>query len=272
MASLTRDRNTPEISGDFVVLLMAPVRIFGGGIVCVDAGGLAVPGGHLAAVRAIGRAEESVDNRLGVPAAISVKVRRGIFKWDNSATLPVTPADLHQQCYVQDDQTVRAYDAAPDAVNIPAGRVVRVDADGIFVDSRAAEAAAGVTEIGADIAVVAIQGETNKYAATVQLLRGGAPLAESRLCRVWISTDEGGAVCRNADHQTLGMAIGSAGVFVDDTQINVGTGAQISLVASDGSGAFILEIIANETQAFYLNVSVGGRIFSSAAMAFEAQT
>ena len=88
MAALTADRNTPEISGDFVVLAVAAgVRIFAGSLVCIDNAGRAVPGGNAGAVRAIGRAEELADNRLGAAGAINVKVARGIFGWSMSRTI-----------------------------------------------------------------------------------------------------------------------------------------------------------------------------------------
>lgn len=133
MAALTADRNTPEISGDFVVLAVAAgVRIFAGSLVCIDNAGRAVPGGNAGAVRAIGRAEELADNRLGAAGAINVKVARGIFGWANSAAVPVTAADLHKLVYVEDDQTVRG-DNVP---NVPAGRVVAITDGYIFVDSR----------------------------------------------------------------------------------------------------------------------------------------
>ena len=137
MAALTQDRNTPEIAGAIIQIpVAAGVRIFAGALVCVDADGHAVPGGATTALRAIGRAEEQVDNRLGAAGAATVTIRRGIFKYANDAALPVPPGRLGALCYVQDDQTVRAYDTGEEATNVPAGRVVWIAADGVWVDTR----------------------------------------------------------------------------------------------------------------------------------------
>lgn len=130
MAALTHDRNTPEREGNFLVLpLAAATTIYAGSLVAVNASGLAVPGSTATGLTAAGRAEEYKVNS-GADGSETIKVRRGIFKFQNSGadavTLPLST------CYIVDDQTV----AATNGTNTrsAAGKVLAIDADGIWVE------------------------------------------------------------------------------------------------------------------------------------------
>ncbi len=55
----------------------------------------------------IGRCEAFVDNSGGADDAVTVKARRGTFRWANSAAGDaITAADIGSDCYIVDDQTV----------------------------------------------------------------------------------------------------------------------------------------------------------------------
>ena len=104
MTALTADRNTPARSGDLLLLTVygiAATTIYAGSLVCVTSDGLAVPGGHAQAVRAIGRAEETVVNPLG--GALTVTVRRGVFRFANQGA---DGYDVGRLVAVVDDQTI----------------------------------------------------------------------------------------------------------------------------------------------------------------------
>ena len=104
---LSAGRNTVEINGGktLVLAVKGDTRIFEGSIVVLEAG-LAIPGKKATGLLAAGRAEEFVDNTGGADGAKTVKVRRGVFKWNNDVTNPVTAADVLKDCYVFDDETV----------------------------------------------------------------------------------------------------------------------------------------------------------------------
>lgn len=130
---LTKERNTPMREGDFLVLPVAPGEIiYAGALVAVDINGYARPAINTAEVRAVGRAEETVDNRMETGGTITV--RRGVFKWQNDYALPVMPGMVYEECFIRDDETVRAHDDS--GPNPLAGRVIEVTDDGVWVETR----------------------------------------------------------------------------------------------------------------------------------------
>ena len=110
MAKLTAPRDTNEIANG-ATLIELPVKgsttIFQGSIVAIDADGLAIPGKKAAGLKAAGRAEETVENS-GKDGEAVVKVKRGVFIFDNTATAAnkLTEADVLDPCYMEDDHTV----------------------------------------------------------------------------------------------------------------------------------------------------------------------
>lgn len=132
MAALTQGRMTPERNGSVrTVPVDANVKIFEGALV-VLAAGFAKPGAAATGLVAIGRAEEMVDNTGGAQGAQSVRVRPGIFRFDNStAADAITAAEIGSNCYVVDDHTV-AKTSATNTRSV-AGEVFDVDALGVWV-------------------------------------------------------------------------------------------------------------------------------------------
>lgn len=131
---LTQDRNTPETGGVFTVFpVAANAKIFTGSIVAINAAGNALPGENEDGLKGAGRAEEYVDNTGGAAGVQTIRVKFGIFKFENSATKPVTAADLLDNCYIEDDETVRTFDSTPDAPNPIAGKVIWIEDDGVWV-------------------------------------------------------------------------------------------------------------------------------------------
>lgn len=130
---LTQDRNTPRAQGD---VLEPPMNggstIFAGSLVCLDATGFAVPGATATTLLAVGRAEEQRVN-AGADGAVTIKVRRGTFRFANSAAADaISWAEYGKQVYVVDDQTV----AKTNGTNTRsvAGICRGVDAQGVWVE------------------------------------------------------------------------------------------------------------------------------------------
>lgn len=133
MAALTQDRNTPARAGGQLNMgVAATKKIFSGSLVARDANGYATPGATAATLLGAGRAEEYVDNTAGANGAVSVLVSKGVFRFGNSAAGDlITIADIGNDCYIVDDQTVAKTNGG--ATRSVAGKVFDVDSDGVWV-------------------------------------------------------------------------------------------------------------------------------------------
>lgn len=132
--ALSTDRNTPYKDTELVgVPVATAVKIFAGALVAANAGGFATPGAVAATLTYLGRAEESVDNTAGADGAKTVLVRRKkAFKFLNHGADPIVQADFGKTCYIVDDQTVAK--TSDTAARSAAGKVVGIDADGVWVE------------------------------------------------------------------------------------------------------------------------------------------
>lgn len=176
MTALAAARNTPQM-GDTPVAknLSLPVaaakKIYQGSLVLPDVAGRATPAAAITTADQVcaGIAAETVDNSSGSAGALSVPVKTGIFRLANSAsTDAMTIADRHRLCFAADDQTVaRTSNSGRRAI---AGRVVDVDADGVWVEV-GLEKPAGVT--GIDIHLVAAADLSTKTGYLVKIDSNG---------------------------------------------------------------------------------------------------
>ncbi len=134
MPAATAPRDTPEREGSVVAVpVKANTRVFQGTLVVSDAG-YAAPGRAALNLRVIGRADETGDNIGGANGAISVLVRRGVFKFDNDVGDAITQADLWADCFITDDQTVCRTNGGN--TKSRAGRIIDLEPDGVWVDTR----------------------------------------------------------------------------------------------------------------------------------------
>lgn len=131
--ALTADRDTPERAGvDFSFPVAAATKIYAGALVALNAAGDAVPGATATTLTAVGRADEQVDN-TGAAGAKTVAVRKGVFRFDNSAAGDaITKAEIGDSAYIVDDETVAGTDGT--GTRSVAGTIVDVDADGVWVE------------------------------------------------------------------------------------------------------------------------------------------
>lgn len=134
MAALTADRNTVRRDGvEFGDPVAASTVIYAGSMVALNASGDAVPASAAATQRTRGVAEEHVDNAAGAAGAKKVIVRRGLFRFANSASTDlIARADIGNPCYVVDDQTV-AKTSNSNARPV-AGTIRDVEAAGVWVE------------------------------------------------------------------------------------------------------------------------------------------
>lgn len=136
MTALATDRRTPERSGDRrEPAVKGSTLIYAGAIVAMGADGYAVPMSTATTLKGIGRAQERVDNSSGADGAETVRVDRGIFRYANSAAADeITAADIGNDCYGVDDQTVAKTDGT--STRSVAGTIFDVDAQGVWVEFR----------------------------------------------------------------------------------------------------------------------------------------
>jgi hypothetical protein len=107
MAQLIQGRNTTEYEGKkMVVPVKANTKLFEGAMAAADANGFAVPGAKVAALTYLGRVEVAADSTGLADGVLSVVIKRGVFKYENDVTNPVTIAHVKKDCYFIDDQTV----------------------------------------------------------------------------------------------------------------------------------------------------------------------
>jgi hypothetical protein len=139
--SLAQDRDTKERDGvRFNYPVGAAKLIYAGALVCLNATGYLVPGAVATTLLCVGRAEAQADNSGGADGALTCDVKRGVFRWANSAAGDaIASTDIGSVCYVVDDQTV----AKTNGTNTRslAGRVIDVDVLGVWVDHRISAAA-----------------------------------------------------------------------------------------------------------------------------------
>lgn len=130
MTALTDDRDTPE-KGDVVysVPVAASTVLYAGSLVCRNADGYATPGATATTLTGAGRAEETVDNSDGDDGDLSIRVRRGVFRFENESD--VTIANVGTDAYAVDDQTVSA--SSDDSTRSVVGTIADVDDLGVWV-------------------------------------------------------------------------------------------------------------------------------------------
>ncbi len=130
MTALSTDRNTFERSGEFRVLPAAAAQTFYmGAMLALDASGNVTPAATATGLKGIGRCEEFADNSAGLAAAINVKVKTGVFLYENSSGADlIANSDIGSTCYMVDDQTVAKTDGT--ATRSIAGTVFDIDETG----------------------------------------------------------------------------------------------------------------------------------------------
>lgn len=130
---LSQERDTPHKSGELKTApVAAGVKILAGALVALSATGYLTPGDAATTLKDAGRAEETVDNTDGLAGDVSATYRKGVFRYDNSAAGDaITRADIGNDCYIVDDETVAKTDGT--GTRSVAGKVHDVDAAGIWV-------------------------------------------------------------------------------------------------------------------------------------------
>jgi hypothetical protein len=101
--ALTRDRATAYREGIEIEYPVAAVKIYAGGMVCINAAGYAAPAADTVNFKFVGIALEQVDNSAGQAGDKTIRVRRvGVVEFKASS---IAQGDVGKQMYVVNDET-----------------------------------------------------------------------------------------------------------------------------------------------------------------------
>jgi len=155
MAASVVPIDTPERAGTIInVPVAAATNLYAGTLAALNSDGRAVNAADTAGLRVIGRVEEDALNGSGEAGAITVNIKRGVFRYLNSATAALDPDDIGKLCYVEDNQTV----AETSTHLVKAGRLLAIEGVDCWVDTR-------------DVAQVVPQADTITAAADLAALK-----------------------------------------------------------------------------------------------------
>lgn len=135
MTALTADRDTPEKLSSIAMPhertgIDSDVFYQGALVVYDQSDGKFKPGQAGTDLIAFGRCERQVTT--GTSNTLTVPVRSGIFRFENSASADLIESDdVGKTCYVVDDQTVALTDGS--STRSAAGKIYDVDSDGVWV-------------------------------------------------------------------------------------------------------------------------------------------
>lgn len=262
--------------------LAVNAKVWQGAIVCLDPStGFGTQGKTAPGLIALGIAESPemgmvvagqppaifsnlYDNTGGSAGGIVVQYRQGVYDFLNStAGDAITVANIGQDCYIVDDQTVALTDAV--GTRSRAGRIVNVDQYGVQVQIGLSFAGAQPTLIipvpvllsslvvgGATFAQLPPLGFNGKIKSISYMPQAaGAGAGATMACNAQIGgvSTTGGVVTPTLANSGAGAAVVQGTAI---TALNSFTGAQtISLlnaagtVFTGGQGAFVLEVVAS---------------------------
>lgn len=132
MVALSKDRPTPYRNGeDYSDPVGAGAKLYAGSLVALNAAGWAVAAATATTLKARGVAQTLVDNTGGANGAKAVPTRAGLYKFVNLAADPITRADIGNDAFIVDDQTVARTNGT--STRSTAGKVRDVESDGVWI-------------------------------------------------------------------------------------------------------------------------------------------
>lgn len=133
MTALTADRLIKRRDGSvFVDPVAATTKIFAGSLTVLNSAGNVVPGSTATGLIARGVSQEYIDNISGAAGDKTCESRPGVYPFRNSSAGDlITRAEIGDDCYIVDDQTVAKTSGG--STRSIAGKIVDLDSDGVWV-------------------------------------------------------------------------------------------------------------------------------------------
>jgi hypothetical protein len=242
MAALTTERNTPKrndgvLPEQYSLPIAASTKPYQGGITCINSAGYAVPGSATVGLRAVGKCRKTVDNSAGAAGDLNVDVESGVFRFANStSTDAISQADALNNCWIVDDQTVaRTSNGGTRSV---AGRVIQVDADGVWVEIGLAADRTVVDIMG--VAAADLSSLQNTFVKMTSSGVAAAAAAGESCIGVLINAPLAGAIAIVRMHgqaQVKSSASIAAGVDVATTNVGLSKAAVAATTNTSDAGA-----------------------------------
>jgi hypothetical protein len=134
MAATTSDRNTQSRNGHRRNFPVAAATIIPAGVLAaIDTSGNLVNAATSTTLKTVGVTEGYLNNGTGVAGQIKADVLLGIYGpfGNSTSTDQITAADIGNDCYVVDNQTVAKTNGAN--TRVVAAKVFDVDASGVWL-------------------------------------------------------------------------------------------------------------------------------------------
>lgn len=272
MAPLTTDRDTPGFAPEIAHLIHGPlaaaVRIRRGAIAMFNGAGYITKGADTAGCRVAGVSVGDYNNASGAAGDVEGDFEEGVFGMDAAAGLAAAArANVGKTVYIVDDHTVGI--AADVTHLIPAGTLEEYT-NGVyrvrFADRSDATGVAALADAVADqimgqpeFTVAAEDGDAIAVSVQARDAQGNA-LAQRCLVTYWLSDAAAGAP--SADPPSAGSAV-TTGVALKEHTADV-----LGEAMTDATGLLVVAVSEAAADTWYLNVAIGGRVFSSGAITF----
>lgn len=139
----------------FNLPMKAAVKGYAGALAVMESStGYVRPGLLATGLIPMGKFKTTVDNTDGSSGDVSAEIESGIFRWLNSAAADeIAATEIGQACYIVDDQTVAKTSAS--GTRSSAGRIVDVDSEGVWVESKGLRSVDGDLVAANDLSDVA---------------------------------------------------------------------------------------------------------------------
>jgi len=229
MAALTDNRDTRELESGRGQVAQFDIYndeiVYAGGMLAVDYAGEVHAAGDTLGLRVLGCVPVKVDN---ADDGEKSEVQRGIFRYANSETYPLSRNNIGHPCYVEDDQTVAGHSTNL----VAAGLVHDVDSEGVWVDQSLAATQTAIRQ--AKQKVVAVTAE-NLSVTTAQCFQGNVVVT-----------------AENSSATTLTLPTAAAGYRLGVQRINAGAGYDVVVTAASADkvrGSTEAGTITNDTDA-----------------------
>jgi len=222
MTALTKSLSVPETLPEALKVkfnILNDAIIFAGAILAVDYLGEIQNAADTAGLVVVGRAPLSVDNK---DDGETMTPERGIYRYLNDATYPLTRFNIGQPCYVVDNATVGSRSTNYES----AGIVFDVDASGVWVDQRPM-----ALKLAKDLTPPLYAAKTDSYD-----MSAAQALAFSR--RLVMTMDKASIATLTLPSAVAGMKVGISRVSVTaahDIKVQAATGDKVQ--GSDGYSA-----------------------------------